>query len=61
MVATSRDDGASFALARTGGRATLTDLHLQPDGRGWLTSDAGIKPYPPVPPNAGLSTPGTAR
>lgn len=61
MVATSRDDGASFTLARTGGRATLTDLHLQPDGRGWLTSDAGIKPYPPEVASAGPTSPGASR
>ena len=61
MVATSTDAGASFTLARTGGRATLTDITVQADGRGWLTSDAGLKPYPPAAPTASLTTPGAAR
>lgn len=61
MVATSTDDGASFTLARTGGRTTLTDIALQGNGRGWLTSDAGLKPFPSEAPTAQLTTPGASR
>lgn len=45
IVATSKDGGAHFALSRLAGRATLMDIALQPDGSGWLASDAGLMPY----------------
>lgn len=48
MVATSKDGGAHFALSRLAGRATLMDIELQPDGSGWLASDAGLVPYRPA-------------
>jgi len=48
MLATSQDDGAHFALSRLAGRATLMDIALQPDGSGWLASDAGLMPYSPT-------------
>lgn len=47
LVATSNDGGAHFSLSRAEGRATLTDLVVQPDGHGWLASDAGLQPFPP--------------
>lgn len=61
MLATSRDDGASFALSRTGLRATLTDLFLGTDGSGWLTSDAGLTPYPGQAQAASPSASGASR
>lgn len=47
LFATSTDGGAHFSISRAQGRATLTDLLLQADGRGWLASDAGLQPFPP--------------
>ncbi|WP_367065487.1 YCF48-related protein [Oryzisolibacter sp. LB2S] len=48
MVATSDDGGAHFKLRHLSGRATLMDIALQPDGTGWLASDAGLMPYSPA-------------
>ncbi|WP_404302893.1 WD40/YVTN/BNR-like repeat-containing protein [Alicycliphilus denitrificans] len=48
LVATSQDGGAHFTLSRLSGRATLMDIALQPDGSGWLASDAGLMPYSPA-------------
>ena len=49
LIATSTDGGQHFTISRAKGRATLTDVLLQPDGHGWIVSDAGLQPYPPVP------------
>lgn len=52
LIATSSDGGGSFSIARAQGRATLTDLLVNPDGHGWITSDAGMQPFPPPTPPA---------
>lgn len=46
VIATSTDGGSHFSLSRAQGRATLTNLLLQADGRGWITSDAGLQAFP---------------
>lgn len=46
VMATSTDGGQHFSLSRAQGRATLTDLFVQPDGQGWITSDAGLQAFP---------------
>ena len=68
MLATSKDGGLNFSLARAKGRATLTDLQLGADGTGWLASDAGLQPWPgtanaaiPSTSAAKTSTDGTTR
>ncbi len=49
LVATSTDGGEHFSISRAQGRATLTDLLVQADGHGWITSDAGLQPFPAAP------------
>ncbi len=61
LVAVSNDGGQSFTLSRAKGRATLTDLLLQADGSGWVTSDAGLQDFR-APAPAPLTAPaGAAR
>lgn len=55
VIATSTDGGSHFSLSRAQGRATLTDLLLQPDGRGWITSDAGLQAFPASPRPSGAT------
>lgn len=43
----SKDGGKSFTLQRAKGRATLTDIALTGPGSGWISSDAGLQPFPP--------------
>jgi photosystem II stability/assembly factor-like uncharacterized protein len=45
VVATSSDGGHHFSFSRVAGRATLTDIALDSEGAGWITSDAGLQPY----------------
>lgn len=45
VVATSSDGGRHFSFSRVAGRATLTDIALDSEGAGWITSDAGLQPY----------------
>ena len=52
IVATSADGGRHFQLSRVEGRASLTDLALNADGTGWLTSNMGIQPYPTPAPDS---------
>lgn len=61
LIATSADNGAHFSISRAKGRATLTDLLIQPDGRGWITSDAGLQPFPPVATSTRPQTPGASQ
>lgn len=61
LVATSTDGGAHFSISRAKGRATLTDVLLQADGHGWITSDAGLQPFPPMAPSASPKTSGAAQ
>ncbi|MEO7161051.1 MAG: YCF48-related protein [Polaromonas sp.] len=49
VIAISTDGGSHFSLSRAQGRASLTDLLLQPGGQGWLTSDAGLQAFPSAP------------
>lgn len=48
VMATSTDGGQHFSLSRAQGRATLTDLFVQADGQGWISSDAGLQAFPPL-------------
>lgn len=58
IVATSIDDGRHFQLARVEGGASLTGLAINADGKGWLTSNMGIKPYPSPAPSSGAPSSG---
>lgn len=49
VMATSIDGGSHFSLSRAQGRATLTDVLLQANGQGWITSDAGLQAFPSAP------------
>ena len=57
LVATSTDGGAHFSISRAKGRATLTDVLVQADGQGWIASDAGLQPFPPVASTASPASP----
>ena len=61
LVATSTDGGAHFSISRAKGRATLTDVLVQADGQGWITSDAGLQPFPPVASTAIPATSGASQ
>ncbi|MGH8832715.1 MAG: hypothetical protein ACREXV_16765, partial [Polaromonas sp.] len=61
LVATSTDGGQHFAISRAQGRATLTDVLVQPDGHGWITSDAGLQPFPAPAPSASPQTSGVSQ
>ena len=61
LVATSSDNGAHFTIGRVKGRATLTDVLVQADGQGWITSDAGLQPFPPVASTATSQTSGASQ
>ena len=45
VVGTSSDGGHHCSFSRVAGRATLTDIALDSEGAGWITSDAGLQPY----------------
>ena len=47
MLGISKDGGKSFTLERAKGRATLTDIVLTGAAQGWISSDAGLQPFPP--------------
>lgn len=47
MLGLSKDGGKSFSLQRAKGRATLTDIVLTGADSGWMSSDAGLQPFPP--------------
>lgn len=47
MLGLSKDGGKSFTLERAKGRATLTDIVLTNANSGWMSSDAGLQPFPP--------------
>ena len=47
MLGLSKDGGKSFTLERAKGRATLTDIVLTDASSGWMSSDAGLQPFPP--------------
>ena len=47
MLGLSKDGGKSFSLERAKGRATLTDIVLTSANNGWMSSDAGLQPFPP--------------
>lgn len=47
MLGISRDGGKTFSLERAKGRATLTDIALNGQDKGWISSDAGLQPFPP--------------
>lgn len=61
VVATSRDGGRQFQLSRAKGRASLTDLLLTEDGKGWLTSNMGIQAFSIAPEAAKVPTPGVTQ
>lgn len=61
LVATSTDGGAHFSISRAKGRATLTDVLVQADGHGWITSDAGLQPFPPMAPPTSPKTSGASQ
>ena len=61
LMATSTDGGAHFSISRAKGRATLTDVLVQADGHGWIASDAGLQPFPPVASTATPSTSGASQ
>lgn len=46
MLGLSKDGGKSFTLQRAKGRATLTDIVLTGPDSGWMSSDAGLQPFP---------------
>lgn len=48
MLGLSKDGGKSFSLQRAKGRATLTDIVLTGPDSGWISSDAGLQPFPPA-------------
>ncbi|CAM4228623.1 Glycosyl hydrolase [Comamonas aquatilis] len=48
MLGLSDDGGKSFKLERAKGRATLTDIALTGQDKGWISSDAGLQPFPPA-------------
>lgn len=48
MLGLSKDGGKSFSLERAKGRATLTDIVLTNGNQGWISSDAGLQPFPPA-------------
>ena len=52
MLGLSKDGGKTFSLERAMGRATLTDIVLTSANNGWISSDAGLQPFPhrPRPP-----------
>lgn len=47
MLGLSKDGGKTFSLERAMGRATLTDIVLTSANNGWISSDAGLQPFPP--------------
>ena len=47
MLGMSKDGGKTFSLQRAKGRATLTDIVLTGPDSGWISSDAGLQPFPP--------------
>lgn len=47
MLGLSKDGGKTFTLQRAKGRATLTDIVLTGADSGWMSSDAGLQPFPP--------------
>ena len=48
MLGLSKDGGKNFTLERAKGRATLTDIVLTGPDSGWMSSDAGVQPFPPT-------------
>jgi photosystem II stability/assembly factor-like uncharacterized protein len=48
LIATSTDGGNNFSISRAKGRATLTDVYLNADGTGWISSDSGLQAMPLV-------------
>lgn len=52
IVLASRDGGASFRIARGGGRAALTDIAVLSDGSWLLPSDGGMQRHDPRKPAA---------
>ncbi|GAA3995921.1 YCF48-related protein [Comamonas faecalis] len=55
VVATSTDGGLHFSFDRLPGRASLTDIALDDQGAGWITSTAGLLPYH-LPQGAGAAS-----
>lgn len=47
MLGLSKDGGKTFTLQRAKGRANLTDIALTGPDSGWISSDAGLQPFPP--------------
>lgn len=46
MLAISSDGGKSFVLRKVAGRATLTDVLQNPQGKTWIASTAGLQVLP---------------
>ncbi len=56
IVLRSTDGGASFSIARAGGRVALTDILLMADGTWLLASDGGLLRHDPKRPAAAVAT-----
>ncbi|WP_417285303.1 WD40/YVTN/BNR-like repeat-containing protein [Comamonas sp.] len=48
MLGISKDGGKTFELQKAKGRATLTDIALFNQDKGWISSAAGLQPFPPA-------------